>query len=107
MHGIKKLSNVCSSNLRNRLAKFQPSAGFPSYSRGVAPWAPPLGRLQRPFGRPLPSVAVKERKKNWGTMGVREMASAYAISGGEKKKFGRLQRPFKGAPAAPQIVLDT
>ena len=40
MHGIKKLSNVCSSNFGNRLTKFPPWAGFPSPSGGVAPLAP-------------------------------------------------------------------
>ena len=61
MHGIKKLSNVCSSNFRNRLTKFPPSAGFPSFYGGVAPSVPPLECLRRPFGRPPPSAAVKEK----------------------------------------------
>ena len=86
MHGIKKLSNVSSSNFRNRLAKFPPSAGFPSPSGGVAPSAPPLGHLRRPFGRPPPSAAVKEKKKNWGAMGAPVGASAYAAFGDEKIK---------------------
>ena len=37
--------------------------------RGVAPSAPPLGRLGRPFGQPPLSAAVKE-KKNWGAFGA-------------------------------------
>ena len=31
----------------------------------VAPPAPPLGHLRHPFGKPSPSAAIKEKKKNW------------------------------------------
>ena len=73
-----------------------PSAVFPSPSGGVAPSAPPLGCLRRPFGQPPPSAAVKEsKKKNWGAMGApylgcrgrpgRVNSLAYAAFGGDKK----------------------
>ena len=72
------------------LAKHPPSAGFPLPSGGAEPRAPPLGCLRRPFGKPLPSVAVKKKKN-----GAPKNIGAAAI----KKNIG--------APAAPQMVLKT
>ena len=88
MHGIKKLSNVGSSNFRNRLAKFPPSAGFPSPSGGVTPSMPPLGHLRRPCGRPPPSAAVKEKVKKIGAPRAPQFFCPQ-----KEKNFGCLQRP--------------
>ena len=74
---------LCYSVRRN--AKYPPSAAFPSPSGGVAPSAPPLVRLRRPFGKPPPLAAVKEWKLNE-----------------KKKKLGRHERPIFGAPGPPR-----
>ena len=42
------------------IVKYPLSAGFPSPSGGVAPWAPPLGAFGSPVGKPPPSAAVKD-----------------------------------------------
>ena len=87
MHGIKKLSNVCSSNFRNRLKKFPPSAGFPTALRGS-------GAVSAAVGVPLVPMwetaafggGERIKKENWGATGAPVGASAYTAFGGDTKK---------------------
>ena len=74
------------------LAKFPPSAGFPSPSGGVAPLAPPLGAFGAPVGAPAAPI--------WVTA---------AFGCGERKdtkinikNLGRPERTIFGAPGAPR-----
>ena len=86
------------------------------------PQAPPLGRPRRPFWKPLPSAAVKERnkekigakerKKNWGekkklcqkkekkVLGHKKKIGAKKKNWGKKKKLGRAPL-LEGALGAP------
>ena len=64
----------------SKLAKYPPSAGFPSPSGGVAPSVPPLGAAGAPDGAPMAPI--------WKNA---------ALGGGErKKKLGHRRRPGRG-----------
>ena len=68
------------------LAKYPPSAGFPSPSGGVAPWVPPLGAFGATVGAPTALI--------WETA---------AFSGGERKKEKKIGAPW-GAIGADDLM---
>ena len=57
------------------LAKFPPSAGFPSPSGGVAPSAPRLVCLRRPFAAAFGGGKREINTKNWGAYGAHSIKS--------------------------------